>query len=110
MPHVIAAVKHTAVAALIATLLGSTGAARAAELEELHRLAPEVVAHGEAVLAARVGEPRDLLPVGRPRGVAVVAAARLRQVARVAVLPRHRDDLPAELERRAVAERRDRRA
>src|SRR5207237_1805174 len=57
-----------------------------------------LVADVEQVLAAAVGEPGDRLPVGRPRRPALVRRGGVGQVAVVAFLARHGEDLAAELD------------
>ena len=63
----------------------------------------------QLILAALVREIRDTGTVGRPDGRSLVDAARLRQVADVALLRRDRHDVAAEVEHGAGAGRRERR-
>ena len=72
-------------------------------------LSPAPIADHQPVLAGAVAEPGDLLPVGRPDRAAIVRAGSSGQVASVAVLTRHGDDLAPRLEDRALSVRSDRR-
>ena len=63
----------------------------------------------QAVLAARVGEPGDLLPIGRPDGRALRRPRAPRQVARITLLGGDGEDFTASGEQRARPTRRQRR-
>ncbi len=56
----------------------------------------------ELVLATRIAEPRDGLPVRRPARRTLRRAWRAREIARVAFLGRHGEDLTARFEDRAL--------
>ncbi len=83
---------------------------RAPESDLLHLAQAVLVANVQRILAGFVREPGDGLPVRRPGGVAVGRGRGAGDVADVALLRGHGQDLPVRLEERALPRGRDVRA
>ena len=65
-----------------------------------------LIADHQLILAARIRQPRDLGPVGRPRRAPIVHAGTRREIPRLSLLGRERVDIAARFERRTHAGRR----
>src|SRR4029434_6906074 len=80
---------------------------RLAEIDLADLAEAALIADMQVVFARLVGEIGDKFSVGRPRGITFDNVGRVRQIADIAFLGRHRQYLSANTENRASAGRRD---